>query len=74
MSEFFLGKINVYDTEKGFGFIRRLRGRDVFFTIDDIENFDLNNNSIRLNQDVSFEITKVKKKTKAINIQLLDEV
>lgn len=71
MDEIFVGKINVYDDEKCFGFIRRLKGRDIFFSIDDINGFDLSIHSISLNQDVSFKISKIKNKVKATSITLL---
>jgi CspA family cold shock protein len=32
------GVVNSYDSFKGFGFIRRDKGRDVFFFYDDIED------------------------------------
>lgn len=34
------GVVNSYDSFKGFGFIRREKGRDVFFFYDDIEDKD----------------------------------
>ncbi|WP_075802564.1 retron Se72 family effector protein [Pseudomonas putida] len=32
------GVVNTYDSFKGFGFIRRDKGRDVFFFYDDIDD------------------------------------
>lgn len=32
------GTVNSYDSFKGFGFIRREKGRDVFFFYDDVED------------------------------------
>lgn len=34
------GLVNSYDTFKGFGFIRRQKGRDVFFFYDDVVDED----------------------------------
>lgn len=71
MDEFFIGKINSYNAEKGCGFIRRTKGRDTFFTIDDIENFDIDKDTIELQQEVQFQIIKIKNKMKAINLLFL---
>lgn len=71
MEEIFFGKINIYNDEKCYGFIRRLKGRDIFFSIDDISGFDPSIHTINLYQDVSFKISKVKNKVKAISITLL---
>lgn len=71
MGEFFTGKINSFNTEKGYGFIRRIKGRDTFFTIDDIENFDINKDTIELQKDVKFQIVIIKNKKRAINLSFL---
>lgn len=36
------GRVRMYDNFKGFGFIRRGKGKDVFFFYDDIEGDDRN--------------------------------
>ncbi|KJG11968.1 retron Se72 family effector protein [Photobacterium iliopiscarium] len=60
-----LGIINAFNSFKGIGFIRREKGKDVFFSIDDIEqDIDI----IKLGAKVSFSIIKTKKGLNAKNI------
>lgn len=47
------GVVTTYDTFKGFGFIRRTQGRDVFFVYDDIIP---EHNDIFAGDKVEFEI------------------
>ncbi|ELV7516481.1 retron Se72 family effector protein [Photobacterium damselae] len=59
------GYINAYIEHKGFGFIRREKGKDVFFSIEDINDTDL----IVINKKVTFDIESKKKGPRAINIK-----
>lgn len=61
------GYINAFIEHKGFGFIRREKGKDVFFSTEDLDNIDL----ININQKVEFNIEKRKKGPKAINIKFI---
>ncbi|UVM23520.1 retron Se72 family effector protein [Pseudomonas wadenswilerensis] len=47
------GFVSSYDSFKGFGFIRREKGRDVFFFYDDLVDVDM---GVVLGDVVSFEV------------------
>ena len=62
------GLVNEYFPLKGFGFIRRAKGRDVFFFYADLVNTDA---IVDIGDRVSFEVTAGKKGPKAVNIKKL---
>lgn len=62
--DIFIGSINAYDPSRGFGFIRRTKGKDVYFSLDDCPKMSTPKIGIK----VQFTIIKVKKGNKAINI------
>lgn len=63
--ERFFGRIRMYDNFKGFGFIRREKGKDVFFFYDDIEGDDRN---IVEGDTVSFYVQLAPKGPRAKNL------
>lgn len=65
------GFINAYNDFKCFGFIRRVKGKDAYFSIDDFKH-EINIESIVIGLKVNFEIVKTKKGPKAINIIKLE--
>ncbi|WP_318470766.1 retron Se72 family effector protein [Photobacterium leiognathi] len=64
------GFINAYNDFKCIGFIRREKGKDVFFSIDDL-NPDIDIDSIKLGLELTFELIKTPKGPRAKNINLL---
>ncbi|MFH1046046.1 MAG: cold shock domain-containing protein [Candidatus Omnitrophota bacterium] len=62
------GKIKKVVRERGFGFISDLDGREVFFHQSGL--VDINLDSLREGQDVSFEVEKSPKGPRAINISI----
>lgn len=64
------GIVNAYNDFKGFGFIRREKGKDVYFSIDDFEN-EVNIDSIFIGLNVKFDVEKTKKGPRALNIRQL---
>jgi len=65
--EIYQGIINTYTPHKGCGFIRREKGKDVFFSIDDVREYE----ELELLCRVSFEIIRDKKGLKAQSIELI---
>lgn len=63
------GIINYCDSMKGFGFIRREKGRDLIFSFSDIINS--NESIISKGLKVSFECVKTNKGERAINIAII---
>ena len=62
------GFINAYNSFKGFGFIRRDKGKDVHFLIDDfVGSVDID--SIVIGCKVIFDVSKMKKGPRALNIE-----
>lgn len=61
-TDIFFGRVRMYDHFKGFGFIRRDKGKDVFFFYDDIDGDDRN---IVEGDTVSFRIELAPKGPKA---------
>ncbi|MCW3171416.1 retron Se72 family effector protein [Shewanella subflava] len=59
------GFINTYDDFKCFGFIRREKGKDVYFSIDDFADDTI---LIAIGTKVKFEISKEPKGLRARNI------
>lgn len=60
------GVVNEYFALKGFGFIRRQQGRDVFFFYADLIDTD---SMVDVGDRVSFEVAAGKKGPKALNIR-----
>jgi len=60
------GNVSFYDSFKGYGFIRREKGRDVIFSYDDITNHDAID--IPKGLAVKFEILETNKGLRAVNI------
>lgn len=64
------GYINAFFDFKGFGFIRREKGKDVYFSIDDFEP-EIDLESISTGLHVSFLLKKETKGPKALCIKFL---
>jgi CspA family cold shock protein len=62
-----IGFVNAYNDFKGFGFIRREKGKDVYFSIDNFKN-ELEIDSIVIGLKLAFDVEKTKKGPKALNI------
>ncbi len=60
------GYINSYDAIKGFGFIRRQKGRDVFFHY---SNLSVQEDLIGEGDKVTFEIEETGKGLRAIDVR-----
>lgn len=60
------GFVNSYDSFKGFGFIRREKGRDVFFFYDDVEDVDA---GVVLGDIVDFEVRSEPKGPRAYRVR-----
>lgn len=66
--EVFIGIVTTYDAFKGFGFIRRDKGRDVFFHFMDIAD----EKEPTAGDKVKFQVEKTKRGPKAIHLKLID--
>ncbi|EOV0904020.1 cold shock domain-containing protein [Edwardsiella piscicida] len=64
------GFINVYNELKGFGFIRRKKGRDLIFDYKDI-SMPYDNFEICRDLKVEFDVVKTPKGYRAINIRII---
>lgn len=64
------GFVNFYDPVKGFGFIRREKGRDLIFSHSDIVN-NLDVIDLPKGVKVGFNIIKTQKGHRAVDISLL---
>ena len=64
------GKVKWFDNKKGFGFISRDEGDDVFVHFSSIETDGFK--TLREGQAVSFEITEGDKGPQASNVKFLD--
>ncbi|WP_275285877.1 retron Se72 family effector protein [Halomonas elongata] len=60
------GTINHYSNLKGFGFIRRKKGKDVFFFYEDFVDGDAD---VVIGDTVSFEVKKMPKGPRAYKIE-----
>lgn len=60
------GTINSYDPFKGFGFIRRLEGKDVFFHYTSLK---IKEEHIAEGVKVSFSVEKTEKGLKAVDVK-----
>lgn len=60
------GVVNSYDSFKGFGFIRREKGRDVFFFYDDIEDKD---EGLLPGENVRFQVRAEPKGPRAYKVE-----
>ncbi|WP_178108337.1 retron Se72 family effector protein [Pseudomonas sp. URMO17WK12:I11] len=63
------GTVSSYDTFKGFGFIRRDKGRDVFFFYDDVAEPE----GLIIGDAVRFEVKSVPKGPRAYKVSKLTE-
>ncbi len=64
------GKVKWFDSKKGFGFISRDDGEDVFVHYTNITNEGFK--TLQEDQEVTFEITDGDKGPQAINVKLVD--
>lgn len=64
------GKVKWFDSKKGFGFISRDDGEDVFVHYTNITNEGFK--TLQEDQGVTFEITDGDKGPQAINVKLVD--
>ncbi len=64
------GKVKWFDSKKGFGFISREDGEDVFVHYTNITNEGFK--TLQEDQEVTFEITDGEKGPQAINVKLVD--
>jgi CspA family cold shock protein len=64
------GKVKWFDSKKGFGFISRDEGEDVFVHYTNITNEGFK--TLQEDQEVTFEITDGDKGPQAINVKLVD--
>ncbi|EGU49396.1 cold shock domain family protein [Vibrio ichthyoenteri ATCC 700023] len=65
-----VGYINVFNDFKGFGFIRRVKGKDVYFSIDDFD-VEMDIESVSIGLKVDFLVEKTTKGPKALDIKIL---
>ncbi|KPL97165.1 cold shock domain-containing protein [Vibrio splendidus] len=63
------GFINAYFEHKGIGFIRREKGKDVFFSIDDLDSATIQ--ILRAKLTVEFEVQATPKGPKANKLRVL---
>ena len=63
-----LGVVNAYDSFKGFGFIRREKGKDVFFMYSEVISKELEPS---IGDQVRFEVVKKAKGPRAFQIEIL---
>lgn len=64
------GVVNAFYPLKGFGFIRREKGKDIFFFYDQIEQDD---RLLLVGDIVSFSIQKIPKGLRAFNIKRVSD-
>ncbi|MCC4222819.1 cold shock domain-containing protein [Vibrio campbellii] len=66
-----IGKINAYNDFKGIGFIRREKGKDLYFSIDDFaEYIDLD--ALKVGLNLKFDVVKTPKGPRAVAIELFE--
>ncbi len=65
------GTVKWFDESKGFGFIEREDGDDVFVHYSEIDEDGFK--TLEENQQVTFEITETPKGLQAVNVQKVDE-
>lgn len=65
------GTVKWFDERKGFGFIERQDGQDVFVHYSDIEGSGFR--TLKDNDRVLFEIGQSEKGEKAVNVQVIKE-
>ncbi len=63
------GKVNAYNNFKGFGFIRREKGKDLYFSIDDFTT-QVDIDSIAIGMSLLFDVVKTPKGPRATTIEL----
>ncbi|WP_221076135.1 cold shock domain-containing protein [Agarivorans aestuarii] len=62
------GKVNAYNDFKGVGFIRREKGKDLFFSIDDFET-EVDIDAIAIGKVLLFDVVKTAKGPRAMAIE-----
>ncbi len=66
------GKVIMFNNSKGYGFIKTLEGNDIFFHCSQLlipgEDFK----TVKVNQEVDFEIEESERGYRAINIKILN--
>ena len=65
-----VGVINMYDPFRGLGFIRRDRGKDVFFSFDDLPDLEY---EPTVGDRVTFEVEKMPKGPRARKLKLVTQ-
>jgi CspA family cold shock protein len=68
-NELFKGTLNAYDPLKGYGFIRREQGKDVFVHFSAFIGDDKDANAT-IGVSVEFELDKESPKPRAINVKI----
>ena len=64
------GKVKFYNNNRGFGFLKRNNGEDLFFHFSDVEG----NEYLQQNDEVEFEIGEGKEgKSKAVKVKRLEK-
>ena len=63
------GKVNAYNDFKGFGFIRREKGKDLYFSIDDFTT-QVDIDSISIGMNLLFDVVKTRKGPRAMAIEI----
>ncbi|HHG3225428.1 retron Se72 family effector protein [Vibrio fluvialis] len=61
------GRVNAYNDFKGFGFIRREKGKDLYFSVDDFTT-EVNVDEIFIGMNLSFDVVKTPKGPRAVAI------
>jgi CspA family cold shock protein len=65
-----IGFINMYDPFRGLGFIRRQKGKDVFFLFDELPEIEY---EPTVGDRVTFDIKDMPKGPRAYNLQLVSQ-
>jgi len=65
-----IGFVNFYDSLKGYGFIRREKGRDLIFSFYDVNNVE-EMTYIPKGVNVKFDIEDTDKGLRAVNVSII---
>lgn len=63
------GEIRAVYDYKGFGFIRRDKGKDVFFSFGELKEVDIND--VKIGIKVQFDVMRSKKGPRALNLKII---